>query len=463
MISLIIDAKERRDVATAYVEGAYLQTDMEDFTLLKLVGEAVDIMCKVNPKYEKFVVIENGKKVLYLQLLKALYGCVESALLWYNLFTNTLVHMGFKLKSYNLCVANSQIKRKQCTIAWYVDDNKISRVDDTVVTDIIEKIKAKFGKMTVTRGKHHVILGMDITFNNNNGTVTILMKEYLKEAIADSGMDASKVAPTPAKKDLFTVDDGSEQHDKRQGEIFRSIVAKLLYVAKRARTDAQLAIAFLCTRVPCSTEQDWKELIRLLQYFNGTLDMPLILGADSLAESKLWVDAAYAVHDDMKSHTGGATSLGRGAIMCKSTKQKLNTKSSTEANVVCSSDYLPNTIWGRMFLAKQGYKLTENIFYQDNQSAIRLEKNGRASCGQKSRHIDIRNFFMQDRFEFESISAVYCPTDEMLANFFMKPLQGSLFWKFRAVLLGHCHVNTLSKSPLPPSEERVENPILEKV
>ena len=62
-------------------------------------------------------------------------------------------------------------------------------------------------------------------------------------------------------------------------------------------------------------------------------------------------------------------------------------------------------------------------FYQDNQSAIQLEKNGRASCGQKSRHIDIRYFFMQDRFESEGISVVYCPTDEMLANFFTKPIK----------------------------------------
>jgi hypothetical protein len=77
----MIDAKERRDVATANVEGAYLHADMEDFVFLKLVGEAVDIMCQVNPKYENFVVIENGKKVLYLQLLKALYGCVQYALL----------------------------------------------------------------------------------------------------------------------------------------------------------------------------------------------------------------------------------------------------------------------------------------------------------------------------------------------------------------------------------------------
>jgi len=117
MLSLMIDAKEGRDVATADLEGPYLHADMEDFVILKLVGEAVDIMCQVNPKYKKFVVVEHGKKVLYLQLLKALYGCVQSALLWYELFTGTLVDMGFKLNPFDPCVANSQVKGKQCTVA----------------------------------------------------------------------------------------------------------------------------------------------------------------------------------------------------------------------------------------------------------------------------------------------------------------------------------------------------------
>jgi len=128
MLSLMIDAKEGRDVATADVEGAYLHAGMEDFVILKLVSEAVNIMCQVNPKYKKFVVVEHGKKVLYLQLLKALYGCVQSALLWYELFTGPLVDMGFKLNPYDPCVANSQVKGKQCTVVWYVDNNKISHV-----------------------------------------------------------------------------------------------------------------------------------------------------------------------------------------------------------------------------------------------------------------------------------------------------------------------------------------------
>ena len=116
-------------------------------------------------------------------------------------------------------------------------------------------------------------------------------------------------------------------------------------------------------------------------------------------------------------------SLGRGVIMCKSTKQKLNTKSSTEAEVVGASDYLPNTIWAKLFLEAQGYEIKENYFAQDNQSAMKLEQNGRKSCGQKSRHIDIRYFFMKDRVETENITIVYCPTEEMLADFFTKPLK----------------------------------------
>jgi hypothetical protein len=73
-------------------------------------------------------------------------------------------------------------------------------------------------------------------------------------------------------------------------------------------------------------------------------------------------------------------------------KQKLNTKSSTEAELVGASDYLPNTIWLKMFLVSQAYDVNWNEFLQDNQSAMKLERNGRASCGQNSRHIDIRYF-----------------------------------------------------------------------
>ena len=185
------------------------------------------------------------------------------------------------------------------------------------------------------------------------------------------------------------------------------------------------------------------------------MELMYTVGTDDLSRIRTWVDASYVVHPDMRSHTGGVISIGRGGIMCKSTKQKLNTKSSTEAEVVGASDYLPNTIWFKYFLEAQGYKVEESLFEQDNESAIRLEKNGRASAGQKSRHINIRYFFIKDRVQAEDITIRHCPTLEMLADFFTKPLQGNLFRKFRDLILGYVHIDTLTQTPQVSVEERV--------
>jgi hypothetical protein len=120
------------------------------------------------------------------------------------------------------------------------------------------------------------------------------------------------------------------------------------------------------------------------------MEMMLTLRADDLSSIRTWVDASHAVHPDMKSHTGGVMSMVTGVLAYKSSKQKLNTKSSTEAELVGASDYIPSTIWSKRFLEAQGHVITNNIFEQDNESAIQLEKNGRASVGKQSRHIDIR-------------------------------------------------------------------------
>ena len=91
-------------------------------------------------------------------------------------------------------------------------------------------------------------------------------------------------------------------------------------------------------------------------------------------------------------------SFGMGVIHAKSSKQKLNTKSSTEAEVVGMSEYIPYNVWLMNFLKAQGYyDLNHNVVFQDNESAIRMEKNGCNSCTGNSRHIDIRYFFVKDR------------------------------------------------------------------
>ena len=137
---------------------AYLKVEMNDFTLLKFTGESVDIMCKMNPKYEEYFITELGRKVLFVQLLKALYGCVVSALLLFELFSGYLKEMGFEIIPYDSCIANKIIDKKQFTIAWYVDDMKISHANQDEVNQIIQDIERKFGKMSVTRGHKHKFL-----------------------------------------------------------------------------------------------------------------------------------------------------------------------------------------------------------------------------------------------------------------------------------------------------------------
>jgi hypothetical protein len=129
-----------------------------------------------------------------------------------------------------------------------------------------------------------------------------------------------------------------------------------------------------------SNEDDWLKLKRLLQFLNQTIDDVRIVAADDLSKLLTWVDAGYAIHHDMRGHTRGAMSFDTGIIHGKASKQRLNTKSSTETEVVGASDYLPYNMWMQHFMEAQGYTLDENLYYQDNQSAMRMEKNGRNSC-----------------------------------------------------------------------------------
>ena len=453
-LTLLVDAAENRDIATADIAGAYLNAFMDELVILRLTGEDVDLMCDVSPEFKEYIAYENGRKVLYLRLVRALYGCVKSALLWYKLFTNTLADRGFTLNPYDNCVANATINGSQCTIAWYVDDCKISHKDPKVVDEIVKYIEGHFGEMTKTRGKSHEFLGMNISFLGDR-KIQIEMKRYLKEAREASLMDISRTAPTPAAHSLYDIDETSSALDADESERFHSVVSKLLYVAMRGRPDLLVALCFLTTRVTKPTEQDQRKLKRLLEYINGTLDLVLTIGSDDLSLMYTYVDAAYGVHADCRSQTGGVTTFGIGGIVCRASKQKLNTKSSTEAELVGASDYLSNTVWIQNFMAAQGYPLEKSYFEQDNESAIKLEKNGRTSAGQRSRHIHNRYFWIKDRLLQDKITLRHCDTLAMLADFLTKPLQGQLFRKFRDVILGYKHISTLRQLP-SHDVERVE-------
>jgi hypothetical protein len=125
-----------------------------------------------------------------------------------------------------------------------------------------------------------------------------------------------------------------------------------------------------------------------LQDLHDLVYLTLEAGADSIG-IKWWINASFAVHLDMQSHMGGTLSLRKGLVYSMSQKQRINTKSSTEAELVGVDDGMPLVVWTQNFITAQGYNIRDNVVYQDNQSTMLLAKNGRASSGRRTRHIDI--------------------------------------------------------------------------
>lgn len=173
-----------------------------------------------------------------------------------------------------------------------------------------------------------------------------------------------------------------------------------------------------------------------MKYLNGTQEKVLTLKSDSINIIKWYVDASFAIHDDFKSHTGAIMSMGKGALQSISRKQKLNTRSSTEAELVGVDDISIMILWTRFFLEHQGYNIEKNIIYQNNKSSILLETNGRKSAGKRSRALNIRYFFISDQVEKGNVIVDYCPTEQMVGDMLTKPLQGNKFLQFRNIILG---------------------------
>ena len=445
-LTSVIDAEEGREVAVIDIPNAFIQTDNEKLSedhptdLMKVSGELAKILVEVDPTtYGPYLTEEKGVPVIYLKVIKAIYGQIKSVLLFYRRLRRDLEAEGFVINPCDICCAIKMVNGKQLTLLWHVDDIKASHVDPKVIDDFVEWCRKTYAADGITelkpsRGKVHDYLGMILDFSVK-GKVVIQMKDYIKKMLREfpfpEQVNGLKKPSTPAAEFLFTVNDKAEKLSPKLAEIFHTTVAQALFLTKRARPDLQPSVPFLCTRVAQPDVDDWKKMIRMLAWLKATVDMPLTLEADGKGDvviCKWFPDVAFAVHSDFKSHTGSVMTLGKGSVNTYSAKQKLNTRSSTEAEVVGVDDIATSAVWTHNFLDAQGYDCRTTI-YQDNTSAILLEKNGKESSSKRTRHMNIRFFFIKDCVDKRLFDLEYCPTDDMVGDFPSKPLQGRKFKK----------------------------------
>ena len=125
----------------------------------------------------------------------------------------------------------------------------------------------------------------------------------------------------------------------------------------------------------------------------------------------------------------------RGSIISISKKKKINTKSLTEAELIGADNAMPQMLWTRYLLEAKGYGIDKDILYQDNMSAMLLEKNGKKYSTKNTKRINMRCYFIKDRVETGDMVIEHCPTEKFFGDNYKKPLQGALFRKFRAEIM----------------------------
>jgi hypothetical protein len=299
--------------------------------------------------------------------------------------------------------------------------------------ELIKELKKRYTEgVSVHEGPVVSYLGMTFDWSTK-GEVKITQSGYINDILGECGVTGT--SKSPASTNLFETRENAPSLDNADKDWVHSQVAKMLYLSKRTKPECLTAVAYLATRVTKSNTDDMVKVSKLLKYLRHTKDTGIILkpGNEGITV-KCYVDAAYGLHSDGKSVTGSVIVIGdSGPIHAKSSKQKIVTKSSTEAELVAASDSANQAIYVRNFLKEQGHEVGPINMYQDNMSCMALISKGRPSS-ERTRHMSIRDFWLKDKVAEGVIKVIHLGTSDMIANILTKPVQGQQLIRERRML-----------------------------
>ena len=268
-VFIAIAASEKRRLRSVDITGAYLECDMKDEVYMSLDPNVSAILCDINPTVKTFA---DNRGSVVVRLLKALYGCKQSGLLWYKKLCAFLIGENFIQNPYERCLFNKTVGGIQISVCFHVDDLLISCKDDKLTDEFVVALNRYFSKVTERSGEVLSYLGMTIT-TERCGDIVVSIERYVEEYL--QVIDTGKIAATPATADLFDESD-KERVDVAIREKYHSAVAKLLYLAKRVRPDILTAVSHLSSRVADPSVSDWAKLKRIFRTCEELLDSELV-------------------------------------------------------------------------------------------------------------------------------------------------------------------------------------------
>lgn len=431
-IMLCVAVREGRLGSTHDIGAAFLNAKMSgENVFVKLDRIMTKMLCMIKPEYSAFV---NEKGEMIAKLDKALYGCVQSAKLWYDLLVKVLKEDGYVVNIEDPCVLNKIVYGTQSTILIHVDDLLCLCANAKAHEELAELLKRRFHETKFNSETILSYLGMTLDLSVA-GKIKVTMEGFVHDLLAENPSDGC--ARSPATNSLFSEQEADELQELTALKKFHSLAAKLLYLSKRIRPDIATAVAYLVTRVTRGTVRDVVKLQRVINYLSGTADAGLEFVAGNPKKRMVleaYMDAAFAGHDDGKSHSGFVLKFGGSVVLVRSTKQKINSTSSTEAELISLSDNLIYALRAREFIVAQGYRVGPIRVYQDNMSVLAMLKRP-DNAKDRSKNMKVRRIAVKELIISGDIVVYYVPTDQMIADVLTKPLQGVKFDKMRSNIL----------------------------
>lgn len=417
-------AMNNMSICSMDIEGAYLEADLPEPIYMRLSKDATESLNSLAPAtYGRTIVVK---------LKKALYGLVVSSKLWYDKLKGVLLKLGLTVHHYDSCVFVGVYRNANIILSCYVDDLLLCYDGDNELPNkFVSELKKHFTAVKLDTSNPLVHVGLEISKIPTGYVITMTRYENDLITFVDIG-EATVVCPNHA--------DMLDEHDSvllvaKESKYYHTVVAKLLYLAKRTRPDILTAVSILCGRVLNATEYDLQLAMKVIKYLNGTVGYGLHFDKGQPMDQLLtYCDAAYGIDTEFKSRTGIVVLYAGAPIYAKSSKQAMVTKSSTEAELVALCDGVTIALACRNFILGIGVDMRHCVIYEDNKAVLELIKT-EGPFSMRTRHLSVKLFFTKQFVDDGTLKVKYCNTDDMIADVLTKPLTGVKFRTLRDMLI----------------------------
>jgi hypothetical protein len=348
-----------------------------------------------------------------------------------------LEKLGYSVGPTDPCAFVKQVGDRIFILLLYVDDI-LAIVDKEEAEKIRAHLMAKFGSVQFETGGRLSYLGMEIDVTDAGTSID--MSFYVKQLLEDAKEKMNLVVyASPGAKETFVANDEEKRLQENRRVFFHSTVAKLLYLSKRARPDILTVVTYLHTRVQNATVEDEKKLVRVLGYLAGTVSRTLLLRAtDTDCNVVAYIDAAYALHGDSRSHTGVVIYVGNTLVYVSSRKQKCMSKSPTEAELIALTDNLGLVELFQEFVYFVTKKTTKTpVIFQDCNAVATLVTKGGGKL--RTKHLRARMNLGKEAVDKGRLKVVYQSAEGMETDGFSKPYDPAKHAPFAALIQGERH------------------------